>query len=104
VGDFIDPPTPLGDRYRVQVRVVVWQAPDVLQVPGSALFRRGTEWQLFVVSNGRAHRRTVEIGHRGAEATEVVKGLAPGDLVIRFPTDRIDEGVRVKATRTASPS
>ena len=104
VGDFIDPPTPLGDRYRVQVRVVVWQTPDVLLVPGSALFRRGTEWQVFVVSNGRAHRRTVEIGHRGAEATEVVKGLAPGDQVIRFPTDRIDEGVRVKATRSGSPS
>ncbi len=96
VGDFVDSLVPLGDRYRVQVRVVVWQAPEVLTVPGSALFRRGTEWQVFVVSGGRAHRRTVVVDHRGAQDTEILSGLAPGELVIRFPTDRIDEGVRVK--------
>jgi HlyD family secretion protein len=96
IGDFIDSVVPLGDRYRVQVRVVVWQAPEVLTVPGSALFRRGTEWQVFVVSGGRAHRRTVAVGHRGSQDTEILSGLAPGEQVIRFPTDRIDEGVRVK--------
>jgi len=99
VGDFIDSLAPLGDRYRVQVRVVVWQAPQVLTVPASALFRRGTDWQVFVVSGGRAHRQTIEVGHRGAQEVEVLGGLAPGELVIRFPTDRIDEGVRVKAGR-----
>ena len=29
----------LGDRYRVYVRIVVWEGQDVLQVPRAALFR-----------------------------------------------------------------
>jgi len=34
----------LGDAYRVEVRIVVWEQPDVVKVPTSALFRDGTAW------------------------------------------------------------
>jgi HlyD family secretion protein len=42
--DFVDPPekwSSLGHDFRVIVHVTVWQDPDVLQVPVSALFRKG---------------------------------------------------------------
>ena len=54
LGDFVDGAGNLGDGYRVEARVVVWEAPDVLRVPGSALFRRADQWHVFVVERGRA--------------------------------------------------
>ena len=97
IGDIANPPPALGDHYRVEARIVVWNAPDVLTVPIGALFRAGDEWSVFVVERGRARRRTVAIGHRGANATEVRAGLTSGEVVILHPSDRIEEGARVRA-------
>lgn len=96
IADFVDPPTGLGDGYRLEARIVVWQGSDVLQVPTGALFRTGNAWSVFVVEGGVARRRGVEIGHRGSAAAEVVKGLQEGDAVILHPSDRLRDGSRVK--------
>jgi HlyD family secretion protein len=96
VADFVDPPGPLGDGYRVEVRIVVWEAADVLRIPASALFRHGDAWHVFVVERGRARRRAVDVGARGTFDAEVLGGLAAGEVVIRHPSDRIDDGVRVE--------
>jgi HlyD family secretion protein len=95
VADFVDPPGPLGDRYRVEIRIVVWQSDDVLTVPTSALFRRGEGWSVFVVEGGRARRRDVVAGHRTPFDVEIASGVRAGDIVIRYPSDRVTEGVRV---------
>lgn len=95
VGDFAVPPARLGDRFRLDVRVVLWEADSVLKVPASALFRRGDAWALFAIEDGRARERTVTTGHESSTETEVLSGVQPGDLVIRHPTDRIREGTRV---------
>jgi len=97
VGDFQDDPGRLGDRFRVEVRVVLWRADTVLQVPSSALFRQGERWYAFVVEQGRIRRREVEIGHRGAFDAEVLRGLNQGDVVVRHPSDKLADGVRVRA-------
>ena len=39
IANFVDSPIPLGDRYRVETRIVVWESSDVLVVPLSAIFR-----------------------------------------------------------------
>jgi len=97
VGDFVDPPGPLGDRYRVEIRIVVWQRDSVLTVPTSALFRRGDAWIVFVVEQGRARQRDVVVGHRTPLDVEITGGVREGDVVIRYPSDRVAEGVRVDA-------
>lgn len=97
VADFVDPPGPLGDRFRVDVRIVVWQGRDVLQVPTSALFRRAGAWHLFVAHGGRARLRPVEVGESGPLATQVLRGVNPGEAVILHPSDRVDDGVRISA-------
>ena len=38
---------PLGDNYRAEVRIVVWQSDNVLKVPTGALFRRGERGRSF---------------------------------------------------------
>ncbi len=63
-----------------------------------ALFRRGDAWSVFAVDRGRARRRDVEIGHRNAFEAEVLRGLAAGETVILHPSDRINDGVRVRSS------
>ncbi len=85
----------LGDGYRLDASFIIWEGKDALQVPASALFRKGEGWALFIVKNNRARVRSVEIGHRNGLSAEIVKGLAEGEQVIVHPDDRLDEGSRV---------
>ncbi len=98
--DFADPRAAwerLGDGYRVEVRIVVWQDPDALRVPTSALFRGPEgEWAAFVAEDGRAVRRTLQLGRRGALDAEVVSGLEEGERVIVHPGDAVAEGVEIE--------
>jgi HlyD family secretion protein len=95
VGDFIDSAEPLGDAYRVEARIVIWEGVDVVKAPTSALFRRGQQWKAFVIESGRAHFRDVEVGHLNALEAEILSGLTEHDIVIRHPSNQIDEGTRV---------
>ena len=96
--DFADPPelwSQLGHDYRVIVNVTIWQADAVLTVPVGALFRKGNEWAVFAVRDGRARSTIVTIGQRNDRVAEVVSGLVEGDEVVLHPSDRISEGVAV---------
>lgn len=95
VMDFTDSPGRLGDGYRVDIRIVVWQGNGVLIVPASALFRRGEGWSVFAIEKGRAHTRDVAVGHRNALQAEVIEGLADGAEVILHPGNQVSEGIRV---------
>lgn len=95
VMDFVDPPSRLGNAYRADVRIIVWEGKDVLKVPTSALFRRGQQWSVFVVEEGRAHTRDVQIGHRNALEAEVLSGLNEGARVILHPGNQLANGTRV---------
>ena len=86
----------LGDGYRVDASFVLWQGEDVLQVPAGALFRHGDGWAVFAVDDDRAVRRAVSLGRRNAHAAQVLEGLAAGQRVVLHPSNRIDDGTRVK--------
>ncbi len=88
--------TVLGDAYRVEVRIVVWEAPDVLRVPTSALFRVGDEWAVYLVRDGTARSTPVELGHQTGREAEALGGLTEGARVIVHPSDVIRDGTRVK--------
>jgi len=97
--DLVDPPedrTTLGDGFRVEARIVIDEAKDVLIVPTSALFRVGNESALFVVKDGKVHEQVVKIGRQNGLEAEVVEGLQEGDLVVIHPSDQIEDGVAVR--------
>jgi HlyD family secretion protein len=99
LSDLIDPPDAaraLGDRYRVEVRVAVWHADDVLVVPAGALFREGNAWKTYIYQNGRARVATVEAGHSDGRFTEVLSGLKAGDKLLMHPPDTVGDGTRVR--------
>ncbi len=85
----------LGDGFRVEARIVLWEREAVLQVPTSALFRDRDTWAAYAIQGGRAVRRAVTIGKQNGLVAELVTGLSEGDTVIVHPGDRIEDGVRV---------
>lgn len=89
----------LGDGYRVEAAFVLWESPQVLQVPSNSVFRVGDGWAVFVVENEVARRRTVQIGHRSGVAAEVLSGLRPGELVIQHPDETVEDGKAVTVTK-----
>ena len=97
--DLVEPPDArptLGDAFRVEARVVEWESSDVLQVPLGALFRDGEKWAAFVIEQGVAHLRHLEIGHRNPLAAEVLSGLTAGQEVVVHPGDNLRDGVSVR--------
>lgn len=99
VADLVTPAdrrSTLGDQFRVEAQVVVWEGADVLQVPLGALFRRGSDWATFVLRGGRAELRRVEVGRSSGTAMQVVSGLSDGEEVVLYPGDRVRAGARVR--------
>lgn len=86
----------LGDGYRVEASFVIWEGKDVLQIPASALFRKGDAWAVFVIKNNKAQLQQIEIGRRNGLVAEVLSGLTEGEEVIAHPDDSIKEGIRVR--------
>ena len=86
----------LGDAYRLDASFILWEGENVLQVPASALFRKGDDWALFVIEHHRARMRSVEVGHRSGLVAEIVRGLTEQDQVVVHPDDRLTEGCRVR--------
>lgn len=87
----------LGDAYQVDARITVFSRDDAIIVPSGALFRVGSDWSLYVVNNGRAERRAITLLRRSGQFAAVAAGVAPGEPVIVYPSDRIAPGVRVEA-------
>ncbi|MHA1549660.1 MAG: efflux RND transporter periplasmic adaptor subunit [Alphaproteobacteria bacterium] len=85
----------LGHEFRVMVHITLWENDDAMRVPMGALFRRGTDWNVFRVVDGQAISTVVEIGHRNSTYAEVLAGVVAGDLVVLHPNDKVADEVRV---------
>lgn len=99
VVDLTDPPSAwdrLGHGFKADVAVVLWEGEAVTQIPLTALYRNGGDWHVFVEEDGRAAARAVEVGQRTDLEAEITRGLAPGDRVVRYPSDFIFDGARIE--------
>ena len=98
VADLLTPPDQrrnVGDNFRVEARIIVWEAPDALKVPAGALFRKGEQWAAFVIADGRARLKIVKAGRSSGTETQVLEGLKQGEEVILYPGSRVRDGQRV---------
>ncbi len=104
IADLVDLPVPLGDRYRVETKTVIWSGTDVLVIPLSALFRCdpgnnrevSNTWCTFVVENKQAQKRQVTVSQRSNFEAAIADGLQEGETVILHPTEQIQSGTKVK--------
>lgn len=92
----------LGDGYRVEARIVLWESSDVLKVPTGALVRQGERWAVFTIRDGSAQETAVTLGHQNGREAEVLSGLDAGATVIMHPGDTLTNGVKVSVTPSAT--
>ena len=113
----------LGDRYRVGVRIVTVNQPQVLMVPVSAVFplpaagaatpsaaasdaagggdASQVRHAVFRIVDGRARLQPVVLGARNGSLAWIREGLTPGARVVIYPPAGVADGVRVREREPA---
>lgn len=71
-----------------------------LMLPEEALVPEGSNKYVYAVENGRAVRKEVQTGRRRPGAVEIVGGLDAGAIVVVEGTQKLRDGVAVKATHS----
>jgi multidrug efflux system membrane fusion protein len=84
---------PLLIGMTAETNIVVRETKDGLLVPSSAV-KQNTVW---LVRGGKLAKQAVEIGAKGAEQTEILKGLTVDDVVVVAPDTGFKEGKQVRA-------
>lgn len=87
----------LGHGFQFDATIVLWSTGNALRVPIGALFRAPDGgWRVFVLDQGRARQRAVEIDHLTDEFAEVRRGLKEGEAVVLNPSNELRDGARVR--------
>lgn len=86
----------IGDAYQVDVKIMILESNNILTIPVSAIYRDENHWAVFVLSHGRAQKRLINIRSQNPEHVAIEAGLSEGEEVILYPSNQIQEGLRVK--------
>lgn len=70
----------------------------VLLVPKAAVHKPNGAPEVFVVRDGRAHRRAVALGGEEGAYVEVRSGVASGEQVVVQGAGELQDGARVRLT------
>jgi HlyD family secretion protein len=89
----------IGDGFRVDAHIVVYQEKSVVKAPVAALFREGDGWAVFALENDRARKRAVRAPRRNGVEALIAEGLRPGERVVVYPSDALRDGARLEAVR-----
>ena len=71
---------------------------DVLLIPEEALVPEQGDVFVYVVADGKAVKRRVQIGQRRVGAVQVTDGLVAGEIVVTEGTQKLREGADVQVT------
>ncbi|RUO35223.1 efflux RND transporter periplasmic adaptor subunit [Aliidiomarina sanyensis] len=96
---FVSPPETrqaLGEGFRVEARIILWETEQGLVIPSSALFRDGDRWSVFKIQDGRAVQQPVNVIRRSGIETLIDDNLEPGSLVVTHPPRGLRPGQRVQ--------
>jgi HlyD family secretion protein len=99
IADLVTPPDQrpgLGDRFRVEARIVVWESPRTLKAPTGGVFRKGADWAAFTLRDGKTVLQPVQIGRSSGTEVQILNGLKDGEEIVLYPGDRIRENIRVR--------
>ncbi len=98
--DPIEQRASLGHGFRVETRIVIWEAEEALTVPSSALFRQGAEsaggWAVFTVEAGRARLTPVEVGRNNGVQAQILSGIDAGVEIVLYPGPGLTDGASVE--------
>ena len=91
---------PLRTGMTMDANLIVSRRENALLVPSRAL-KGGTVW---VIEDGRVNKRDVRKGVAGSERTEIVSGLAEGEMVVLSPAESLRGGQRAHGVPAAAAS
>src|SRR5438093_5681361 len=82
----------------VELSMTAKMVKDALLVPTPAIYKNseGADYVLLAGSDGRAHLKTVQVGVRNSEFTQVVTGIIAGDQVISSGGYALPDKTQVK--------
>ncbi|MGD9765781.1 MAG: efflux RND transporter periplasmic adaptor subunit [Candidatus Binatia bacterium] len=86
------------------VEVPIAAPSEGIQVPAQAVIPSATGHAVYVLRDGRAELREVEIGLRTRAAVEIRSGLAVGDTVLTSNLLRLRPGVTVEIVASEAPA
>jgi membrane fusion protein (multidrug efflux system) len=86
----------------VRVRVLVQELDDVFLVPQEAVGQGASAPRIFVVENGQAHARDVELGPIVDNRQVVLSGLNAGDRIVVSGQVVLQDGMPVQVIADAS--
>jgi membrane fusion protein (multidrug efflux system) len=79
------------------LELTIADIPAALLIPAEAVVPGVDGKLVYVVQDGVAHRRVVQIGNRTSQAVQVVEGLAAGEQIVVSGLQQMRDGVEVKA-------
>jgi len=86
-----------------RVRLVISERDNAVLVPEQAILPQGEKLFVYVIEDGKASLKPVQLGLRKEGRVEVVSGIAPGDVVITAGAQKIGPGAPVQAINLAPP-
>jgi membrane fusion protein (multidrug efflux system) len=95
----VAPESPAGLRPGMfaSVQLVLDRHEGVVVVPRKAILYEDEAPHVFVIAEGRASRRSLELGYEDQENAEVVSGLEAGETVVLIGQSALKEGSMVAA-------
>jgi HlyD family secretion protein len=88
-------PEGLRQSQRLSARVLIDERPDVLKVQRGPFVDAGSGRYAYVLEDGVAVRRPIELGAGSLSEIEIVSGLAQGERIVISGTDAFEEAERV---------
>lgn len=79
-------------------KITIGEKKGVLSVPNQALLQESGSSYVFVARAGKAEKRSVTLGEKAEDRTEITAGLQGGEQVIIFGKENVSNGSRVKIT------
>jgi RND family efflux transporter MFP subunit len=76
--------------------IVISEKHEVLLIPANAVVDDSDKSYVWIVENGRARKRIIEVGESSINDVEILSGLEENQSVIVRPPSEIEEGVKVK--------
>ena len=72
----------LRPNQRVEVFIITASRSDIIRIAKGPAFKGRAQQSLFVLEDGKAHRREVRVGLSNYDYVEIENNLAPGEVVI----------------------
>jgi RND family efflux transporter MFP subunit len=101
---FPNPKHLLKPGMSASIEVIVERRFNILTLPIETVISEGTNRFVYIVTDGTAEKKPVQIGLRGGNSYEISSGLKEDDLIVASGSSKVFSGVKVKIINDDMPN